>query len=571
MQLNIILNRPKKKSRKQGGLWRFFLLYAAAIFCFGQIHPLCAQIDDAEVLVEKERRVILPPARRSFEPMKVREVERKNLPQKYRHRLISHEPKPILVDFPASPARPMINLPARRFYLAAGLGTYLSPYLKAFAGTGTNKRWRAGVGLYHYSSVFGPVHGRNSGNGKSRAEAFADYFSKAGTFGANIGYERRSAHFYGYADTLADRRNFEPKTVRQKIKQSFNTIFGGISHNFLGDGRFNIQSQANFYHLANRYEAREQMLQLKTNPEFTLNSQMRIGLPAEIYVSTYTDVRVTNRNLLKITPTFYWDKEKIRLEVGVRAAYNADSTQVRKRFYFYPHLSVICRFIPKKFSAQLRATGDLKQQSLRNFTTKNAFVKDSLPLAHTDELLNAALHFNIIPLPELRIKVGGSYNLQKNRWFFVNYKEDVTRFDLLYAPKTTGQMQVFLKAKMQWKNFSASVKQSYNRYNLTKNNARPWHKPAWVGAFSLAYADSKKLGVRLNFQHLHGLEALNPQTQRSIKLKTIFDLSLHTSYALRKNILIFVEGKNLLAQKYQRYHHYQVRNLMLLIGGSISL
>ncbi len=527
-----------------------------------------SDIDDAEVLIEKQTVLTLPMASRIYEQMQKVKEGKANTAQTYNLDLLPYSLADLDPTIPPASARRIFGDLPSRYYVAAGIGNYISPFLDAYASLGESETFRAGVGLYHFSSLLGPVDGRNSGSGITQADAFGEYFTNVGNFGVKLGYENRSAHFYGYEDTVTIATDFEPE--RDSIRQSFNTLIAGISHEFAGESAFHIKNEIDFYTFSDRFEARETNLRIFTKPGFQLNEEMNVGLGIELIANQRTDAAEQNRNLLKARPVFQLNKEKLQLEIGAGVAYNGDTTFTDKEIYIYPHLKAAYQVIENRFAVELSVLGDLHQQTLRGFTEQNAFVQANLPLAHTDEALNAELALQISPVNNVGFKLGGGYALQKNLFFFVNDALDPTRFTLLYEPDNVGTMRVFGEFHADWKSFRAILRESYFQYNLNDNVAEAWHRPELYGELLLQYHYQEKVKVTLDLYHMHGLQAFNPVTQSAESLDDIIDLNLNGEYAINENIAVFLQMRNLLAQKYQRYYHYPVRGLTVLVGGSFS-
>lgn len=527
-------------------------------------------IDDAEVIIEKKTVLTLPPASRIFEQMKKIESGKVSTAQTYNLDLVPYYLKDLDPEIPAAGARRTIPNPADRYYLAAGFGNYVTPYLDAFAGTGENDAYSAGVGVYHFSSFLGPVDGRNSGSGKSQIDGFGNYFTKAGTFGLKAGFENRTAHFYGYADTLSTDAEIDSKAIRDSIKQSFNTIYGGFTHSFENESAFRISSAIDFYSFSDKYHAKETNLHISTKPSIKLSDEMGVDLGLDVIINKRTDTNELDRNLFKARPVFHLNKEKLQLQIGAGVAYNGDTTLTDKEFYIYPHLKAAYQVIENRFAVDLSVTGDLKQQTLRNFTEQNPFVRADLPLAHTDEMIHSQLALLITPINNFGIKLGGAYAIQKNLSFFINDSVDATRFNLLYEPENVGTLKVFAELNAQFSGFRAILRESYYQYNLGENVLEAWHRPELFGELLLQYNYQNKFSASVNLYHMNGLLAFDPQTNSSVTLDDIIDLNLNGEYAVNEDITAFVKVRNLLAQKYQRYYHYPVRGLTVLVGGSVS-
>jgi outer membrane receptor protein involved in Fe transport len=109
-------------------------------------------------------------------------------------------------------------------------------------------------------------------------------------------------------------------------------------------------------------------------------------------------------------------------------------------------------------------------------------------------------------------------------------------------------------------------------YNAWKTDviAAAWHRPSFQSSMGIQYNLKQKIYFNAEMYYISGLQGINLESNRTVKLKNIADLSLKTEYRFSKTFSAFVELNNLLSQKYQRYTYYQVKGFNVLAGLTYS-
>jgi len=69
---------------------------------------------------------------------------------------------------------------------------------------------------------------------------------------------------------------------------------------------------------------------------------------------------------------------------------------------------------------------------------------------------------------------------------------------------------------------------------------------------------------------LGGIKGINLQSGTTRELDTIFDVNVKVDYLFSPRFSVFLIGKNLVSQKYERYLNYPVRGLTAIGGITYS-
>jgi hypothetical protein len=158
------------------------------------------EMKDVEIEIIRSRENRVPNANRLFEKIPPRPVELISPPISYDYKVFNFQTPEL--NPVARPLRLKQEESSQTYrgYLSAGLGNYSSQYLDGFITNKPDKKKLLGAHLFLNRSGKGPVDGNNSGSAHSGISAFAQTFGKELAFGANIGLEQRSTHFYGYPE-----------------------------------------------------------------------------------------------------------------------------------------------------------------------------------------------------------------------------------------------------------------------------------------------------------------------------------------------------------------------------------
>ena len=533
------------------------------------------EIDDAEVVIEKDREIELPPAARSFERVPPPPVT--TVPVS-----VDYDFKEVVPQLPvADPTIKVLKIKEPPLdelfgnYAKVGFGNYLTPYLEFFANNTRNDEYAYGIHLEHLSSRFGPVDGANSGNSHTRVDLDGKYFAPGHTFSGALGYERNRFHFYGYDPSIE-----EPD--RNDIKQIFNIFSaqGKIERTQI-DQAFDYELSGEYDFLSDAYQASENQVGLHAALDYTLNEQFAMNLKSDLFLTNRTDQSMgaeesesQSRNLFRFNPyaryrTSENPNEGIVFSLGFNAVYENDTLENLDQFHLFPSLAAEY-FFAENFSLYAGLDGDVERTSLLGFVQENPYLMPNVPLAHTIRTLafrgglkgrfNSAIGFH----------TGLSAGNYKNMYFFVNSAEDSTKFTILYDTDNTFLFNIFGELNFNSnERFRTTVRGDYYSYSVNQVGS-PWHRPTARISVLSSYNVYEKLLFNAELLMLSGIEARNLESGFVTSLDPIVDLSFQADYLFSNRFSAFLQLKNILGQNYERYLNYPARGIMVIGGVSYS-
>ena len=531
------------------------------------------EIDDTEVVIEKDREIELPEASRQFERVPPTNVQAPKVDVSYQFeeikpQLPTIDPKIRVLKIKEPPLDKLYGN-----YAKAGFGNFLTPYLDVFVNSTRNDEYAYGVHLEHLSSRFGPVDGDNSGNSHTQVGGEGRYFVNGNTLSGEVSYERNRYHFYGYAPII------EPD--RDEIKQIFNIISARLTlERDEVNQPFDYKIGGSFQNLSDAYNASESQIGLMANVGYTINEQLAFDINSDLYLTTRRDQptgadvsTTTNRNLLRINPvvTFNTDEDPTRglvFHAGFRAVYENDTVD-GGQLRLFPDLLAEYN-LADGFSLYAGLDGDVERTSLLGFVEENPFLGPDVPLLHT--IRGLALRGGIKGrfTSALGFHAGFSAGNYKNLYFFANSADDSTRFTILYDQERTLLFNPFLEISINSaERFRTVLRGDYFAYGVNQV-AEPWHRPTTQLSVLSSYNAYDKLLFSAELMVLGGIKGINLESERQKDLDTIADLSFQADYLFSSRFSTFLQLKNIFAQNYERFLNYPSRGLMVMGGVSYS-
>jgi hypothetical protein len=559
-----------------------FFLYA--LFFSFTAFPLLAQqtdweeegeIEEAEVVIEKDREIELPRANRKFERVPPLPVQPPSIELNYQFVDISPRLQPLKPPIRVLKVKepPLPKLYPN--YLKAGFGNYITPYLEVYANSARSEDYSYGVHFNHLSSRRGPVDGANSGNSNTRLGLHGNYFAAGHTFFGEASYQRERYHFFGYAPGL--------EIDRDSIRQIFNTVTlsGGLERNDV-DALLDYRLKLNYRHLDDAYNASENQFEVNFHASYDISDLLSFQLQTDIWSSTLQDspleapeiANSISRNLFRFKPYFRFRtseeaQQGLDVRAGINLVYENDTLSNADRLHFYPYATARY-YLANTISVYASLEGDIQRVSLLDLTDENPWLMPNVPVYHTNKSLSFGGGITGSVNSFLGFNAGLSASNYKNMYFFVNSAEDSTKFDILYDQGNVFVFNFFGELNINSQDrFRTTLRADYFAYSMDELES-PWHRPNLKMSILSSYNVYDKLLLNAEFMLINGLEGLNMATAQSEELPVIADLSMKADYIFSPRFSTFLQFKNIFAQNYERYLNYPSRGIMVLAGITYS-
>ncbi|MDQ3395349.1 MAG: hypothetical protein M3512_14725, partial [Bacteroidota bacterium] len=514
-----------------------------------------------EVIIEKDRKIELPPASRNFEKVPPPPIQPQKVEQNYQFRNFNYSVRDLDPKIRVLTIKDETTEKLYPNYVKGGIGNYFSTYGEAFINNTRNKDYAYGVHFKHRAAAKGPVDGLNSGNSENALNLNGKYFTPNIIFASDLKASRDKYYFYGYNPIL--------EIDRSDIRQVFSKFSADASIENINPKTPHYKLNAGFTAMMDRFDARENQAGFNLESTVKISDKLGIGLISDLYLTSYTyELGKDSRNLFRVRPHFIINTNMFRIKAGFNFVYEDDAVEAGEKLHFYPHANVEYDIAPE-FTAYAGLDGDIQRTSLAGFVTENPFLAPSVDLLHTNKSMEFYGGIKGKLMESLTFKVGVSAGNYNNMHFFTNSEADSSKFDILYDPKSVminliGEIS-FFKTDV----FRTSVRGDLYDYS-TSVIAEPWHRPTHKLSVLSTYNIFDKIHLSGDLNLLGGIRAKNLMTDEAVDLKGIVDLSLKADYLFSEKFSVFLSFNNILSRNYERYLYYPSRGLVVMGGASYS-
>ncbi len=517
------------------------------------------ELEDVEIEIVKERQITLPTADRNFEKIPPRPAEQVKTQIQYDFRPFNFQTSQINPTI--RPLRIKQEDASKVYggYLSAGYGNYASPYLEGFINTRKDKNKLVGAHGLFSSSNKGPVDEKNSGSGLSKISIYGKTFNEYIALSGDAGFENRTTHFYGYPEGA--------EVDAKDIKQSYNQfrLNGDISNAKNTD--FTYKLGAGFSYLADKFDARETDVNFNFDSKYKISNEAGVAIKAGYNLINRKDklIEADPRSLFLVNPRYeFFPIENLSMSAGFVAAIENDSID-NKNVHAYPDVRIAYPLTPSvKLTASL--TGGIEKVSLHTLSRENIWIAPNIPIFHTNKLydLQGALHTKVGN--KIAVNGGLSFAALKNWYFFVNQETDQSKFTTVYDNKATTRTNFFASiGYAHAENANILLRGDVYGYG-TKNVAEAWHRPTYKVTGDASFNIVKKMLVDVTLIAQGGMKALDPVTDKVVKIDPAFDLNLRFEYMFSESFSFFAQLNNVTSSNYEVYLHYPVRGFQGLGG-----
>lgn len=517
------------------------------------------EMKDVEIEIIRSRENKVPKANRLFEKIPPRPSELLSPPITYAYKVFNFQTPEL------NPVARPLRLKAEelsqtyRGYLSAGLGNYSTQYLDGFITNKPDKKKLLGAHVFLNRSGKGPVDDDNSGSAHSGLSAFAQTFGKELTFGANIGIEQRSTHFYGYPEGT--------EVNARDIKQTYTLFNLGAQLMNARKSDFSYQLGGNFSFINDKFEAKESTVDLLFKGAYKINDEQAINLKADYSIINRKDVSVEAkaRNLFQVNGYYSFKTTgDFYLQAGATIALENDSID-SKDFHFYPDVKLTYALNDViDFVGSL--SGGMEKVSLQTLSHENIWLAPSVATFHTNKKfdLNAGI----------RAKLGGkvlagagiSFATLENLYFFMNDPTDQSKFQVAYDDGTTKRTNFYANVLFTYSDVAKfSLQGDYYTYSTDKLE-EAWHRPTYRVSAGVSYNLYKKFIFNLDMITQGGMKAYEITGDKTINLDAGFDLSFKTEYLISDTFSAFVQLNNIASNKYPIFYNYPARGFQAMAG-----
>lgn len=485
-------------------------------------------------------------------------------------------------------AKTIVRDPKERLYenyITAGFGNYTSPLLNAFLHYGDARYNDFGVFLNYFSSEGGIKDVLLNDNfSNAKIDVFYKQFERDFDWRINAGYKRFQTNYYGLPTNI----NYD-EVVLNTIdeKQAYNTIYLGGNVNF--DNSVFNGGTIEFMNFLDDYDSNEYRFFAKSNLEFPLATEL-IKVDALVdYTSGKFKHSYYTPNTIKynfatigVNPNFEVLRNNLNVNLGVKLYYTFDIENSSNQFKAYPNVTASFAIVDDIFIVLAGVTGDLIQNTYKNYAESNPYVSPTLNILQTDEQYKAYVGLKGKLASNFGYHINANYSNSNDKPLFV-HNQTLTNgtfpvdesykmgnsFKIVYDNIKT--INAYGELNFEPSNeIYLTLGLNYANYN-TENELKAWNLPEITATISGEYkAENWFFGTNIffngeTFDYIIPFAQL-PENGSIIKNKSYVDLNFNGGYIFTDRLTAFTKINNVIGKSYDRFAYYPIQSIQILGG-----
>ena len=448
-----------------------------------------------------------------------------------------------------------------RNFVKVGYGNLSTPYVSAGFSFGDGKRFLANVYGEYISSKGKLMYQDYS---KLHIKAAGSLFLPSNEVYARVAAKLDENFLYGF-DTGVYK--YTRKDVRQQFQDFSGTI--GIRNTKMGEYGIKYNPSLEVSQFINLNKVNETSFILTAPVEKQFGEVFAIKVEAKADITRYTTKNVVpfsgtlKNNVFQVTPSLVFATPRVSISGGVTPTWD------NGKFVWLPNVFAEAQILENKFAFQAGWVGRYTKNTYRNLTAINPYLKPLTAQLNTKEIeyyggIKGTLgkHFTF------NAKAG--YVTFTNLPFFIN---DTTTDSKAFVVSNESSVKDFRVhgdiSYVSKEKFTVTAGLTYNGYVLMKDNAKAWNTIPMEFTSSLRWWAFKQVLLKADFYAFGGSFYLDKgNVARAFKPGS--DLSAGAEFKINKMFSAWLDVNNILNNKYQRWHNYEVYGLNLLGGVRVN-
>ncbi len=528
---------------------------------YSQDSPV-GEVEDAQIIIEKDAPLTLPKAARIYKPVAVDIVvyDEGNLEYQVSNPELVLAPYERLIR--VQEYRNDLLFKNKDGFLKVGFGNYISPSLFGYYRRERDKSDLSAF-LDFESFARGPIREEESAYSRFNTGFDLGHEFKGLKLGSQLNYMREGYYFYGF-DQPSEIINPNPLLIDDRIARDQFQFGAGASSNTNSDWTWFINPSIELSNMSSS--------QVDINKEFVFRNELRlsyeiseavsVSLESNYDLADYQSGFSQQRHVFSASPNMTWQNDNLELTGGINVALGEDNISSRTKVYPLVKANWLAS---DELTISGEVSGESRMSSLSSLLGDNRYLNDSLNINNQD--VNLKLAFGVLYQISdlLSIKPFISYVNISNNQFFISSVNDSSRFELITETGGFGQVDIGSTISFIKGNSQLSAQLTYSNYQ-TEVLAEAWHLPTTQVLINYEQLIGNSLRVHTNFHIMDGIAAFNPSTSDSQEISMILDIGMGVQYEINDSFSAFVDVKNLLGVDYERYLNYPVRGITGKLG-----
>ncbi|MEP3387838.1 MAG: TonB-dependent receptor [Reichenbachiella sp.] len=519
------------------------------------------EVQDAEILIEKERKIELSKEVKLYEFIKWKpeRITPVSDPSDFKWYIYDVANEPMQFE----PAKATVDQKGNSYqhYGKLGFGNYASPLVDVSLNSLDDPNRIIGLNVKHESFGKGEVDDENSASAASEVNLYGALIGEQVKLESAINYRLENNYYYGYpTGTVVDKTD---------IKHNGNFLNIGLSgRDMKSEDSWAYQAALNFKHYSDNFEAKENTLAF----DLTGSYEENIYLDTEVRLSGYKDTGIDeSRAYFRLNPYYRLMLNELTLDIGLSFSVQNDDLPDLSSSKIFPFAKARYALSPE-YSVFAQLDGGYTFNSLYAFATDVGILNQSVGIANSERLFD--LSGGISGKPADRLSVSAEVGFQSIRYLpiLVNNVTDQSRMDITYDVE---ESKVFtFKGVAQYEiNDQHQVSAGLNLFGYSSDGYdQIYHRPTSKLLISGDHQIIPKLNAKWNFTLINGIVGQDLSlTDVDVALDPILKLDLGLHYQIKEQWGIFLSGENLINKNYSRYLHYPQRGIQIKVGATFRL
>ena len=487
-------------------------------------------------------------------------------------------------------AQGLVRAPKERLYenyVLAGFGNYTTPLLEAFVHAGDPRYSDFGILLNYHSSEGGIKDLLLDDNfSNTNVALYYKQFERDFDWKVNAGYKRNQYNFYGLPSNIIYNENVIDAMDEKQVYTTVN-LSGDINFDdsiFQG-GKIEITS------FMDDYSSSE--IQFIANPQFeypiedsNINGDFLIDFVTGKFDKNYITPDKIKYSFLNLglSPNYEILNDDMSINIGAKIYYTFDLENSTNSFKFYPNVTASYKLVDDIFILLAGVTGDLVQNSYKNFATENPFISPTLNIQQTDNQYNAFIGAKGKLASNISYNFNVNYRSEKDKALYIqnqtntdgtiivnNAYEAGNSFGVIYDHIKTINVYGEINFEVS-KEFQLAASIDYSNYS-TDIELEAWNLPEIKAMISAEYRVKKWFAGTQMFFNGNTKDYVisfndNPENGVIVTNKSYLDLNFNGGYTISNRLSVFAKINNAIGDSYQRFVNYPVQSFQVL-GGVI--
>ncbi len=472
-------------------------------------------------------------------------------------------------------------------YAKIGIGSSIMPLGEIYFNGTRSRKFMYGVHVKHLSSLGTMKNYAPSQFDRTNANLIGAINEKNYTLKGDIHYANKGFNYYGIQND---------SIKRDSIAQRFSDLGGDFSYSShkKDSAKLNYTLGLTYNNFQTKKPIIDSLAKWRTSENyFAFNSSAFYKSGKEVFAAdlsvkyngykygiadsslTLLDTGiVTNNTVISLKPSIstFMKENRFKAKIGIDLTIDVAN---KSTFYIYPIAELKYSLLNDMFIPYAGLKGGLKQNTFKGISQSNEFVLTNISMKNENNAIEAYLGIKGTISKRISFNVNASFANVKNKLLFVTdtIYSMRNKFNVIYDNVSITTFEGALSYQLVEK-LKIDAIARYNSY-LCSENAYAWNLPQFQAIAKAHYNLYDKFIVNLDLNFEGGRKALIYSMEKDVKVENnqiaknlglISDINLSLEYRYNKRISAFLQGNNLVAQRYKRWYNTPVQGIQIMGG-----